>query len=63
MNVNTNLHQSGTIIVGEDLYGHSLEDLADRILSLKNEIARVELELGKKKTERLAADDVFKSKG
>ena len=62
MDVNQNMHQSGTITIGEDLYGHSLTELEDRITALKAEITRVETELTEKRAERNAADNVFKSK-
>jgi len=62
MDVNQNMHQSDTITIGEDLYGHSLNELENRIAALKAEIIRVDAELTKKRTERDAADSVFKSK-
>jgi len=46
--------------LGEDLYGISIEELDTRISVLKNEISRLEDELIKKKSERNAADDLFK---
>ena len=54
------VRQSGTgIVVGEDLYGASLEDLKERIIALQSEIARTEVELSKKQKERNVADQLF----
>lgn len=56
------VRQSGTeVVVGEDLYGASLENLKDRIMTLQSEIARTELELSKKQKERNVADQLFSS--
>jgi len=47
------------ILIGEDLYGVSIDELVGRISLLKSEITRLELELDKKKAERSAADNLF----
>lgn len=62
MDENHTLHQSGTFLVGEDLYGFSIHELENRILAFLEEIKRVEVELKKKKDERSAADSVFGAK-
>ncbi len=46
--------------IGEDLYGVSIEELQTRILVLETEISRLQDELIKKKSERSAADSLFK---
>ena len=54
------LNQSGTdIVIGEDLYGISVTELANRIALLKAEIARVEAELSKKEKDLLDAEQLF----
>ncbi len=54
--------QKGTMFeIGEDLYGISLEELHERIVVLKQEIARIEVELTKKQSELSAAEQIFKS--
>jgi uncharacterized small protein (DUF1192 family) len=62
MTDDTPLNQSGTITVGEDLYGVSIHELEARIVIFNAEIARVERELTKKRAEREAADSVFGGK-
>lgn len=47
------------ITVGEDLYGLSVAELEERIQRLRAEIERTESELGKKTSERAAADALF----
>ena len=49
--------------IGEDLYGVSIDELDTRILVLKEEIARLEGEMVKKKRERDAAENLFGGKG
>ena len=44
---------------GEDLYGLSVSELSDRILTYKNEILRLESELDKKSAEKDAAQALF----
>jgi len=46
--------------IGEDLYGISIEELQTRILILESEITRLQDELEKKKSDRDAADSIFK---
>lgn len=46
--------------IGEDLYRISIDELETRISILKNEISRLQDELAKKKSERNAADELFK---
>ncbi len=46
--------------VGEDLYGISIDELETRISVMEDEISRLQDELAKKKSERIAADDLFK---
>lgn len=48
------------IEIGEDLYGISIEELETRINIMNDEIARLQDELSKKKSERNAADNLFK---
>ncbi|RKQ69201.1 uncharacterized small protein (DUF1192 family) [Litorimonas taeanensis] len=62
MDEESHLSQSGTISVGEDLYGLSLHELEARIQTFKAEISRLEQELEKKRTERTAADSLFAPK-
>jgi len=62
MDQNESLRQSGTISVGEDLYGISIEELKDRLSLFEAEIIRVKAELEKKTRERSAAEDIFGSK-
>ncbi|NNE57691.1 MAG: DUF1192 domain-containing protein [Hellea sp.] len=50
------------ILIGEDLYGISIDELAGRIAILNDEIARIEKEMDKKTRERSAADDIFGKK-
>lgn len=47
------------IVVGEDLYGLSVEELQERIARLEAEIERVGEELKTKKSGRAAAESVF----
>ncbi|MEW6640714.1 MAG: DUF1192 domain-containing protein [Pseudomonadota bacterium] len=47
--------------IGQDLSLLSVEELDDRIALLREEIARLELALGKKKASRDAANQFFKS--
>lgn len=44
----------------EDLEIYAVEDLEDRIAALKEEIARVESKLDRKRAGRSAADQLFK---
>ncbi|MGE0063958.1 MAG: DUF1192 domain-containing protein [Xanthobacteraceae bacterium] len=46
--------------IGQDLALLSVEELAARIALMREEIARLEADIGKKKASRSAADDVFK---
>lgn len=62
MDENNSLRQSGTIAVGEDLYGISIEELKERLSVFETEIIRVKAELEKKIRERSAAEDIFGSK-
>lgn len=56
------LGQSGTITIGEDLYGLSINELSERVSLFEAEILRVKAEMEKKKRERSAAESVFGSK-
>lgn len=47
------------IVAGEDLYGHSVAELEERIVRLNAEIERTQAELKKKTAERAAADSLF----
>ncbi len=47
--------------LGEDLSTLSIEELGERIEALKSEIARVEAEVARKKTQADAAASIFKS--
>jgi uncharacterized small protein (DUF1192 family) len=47
------------IVMGEDLYGYSVEELEERIDRLKGEIDRVAAELKSKKSGLAAADSLF----
>ncbi|MGO4712469.1 DUF1192 domain-containing protein [Bradyrhizobium sp. 2TAF24] len=47
--------------IGQDLSLLSVEELNDRIALLREEIARLETALGKKKASRDAANQFFKS--
>ncbi len=49
----------GEIVMGEDLYDFSLEDLRERIAKLQAEIARVEQALGEKRSGLDAAAAIF----
>ena len=49
------------IVIGEDLYGVSVAELAERIAILREEIVRCENELGKKQGEMDAAHGIFKT--
>ena len=49
--------------IGEDLYGVSIDELNTRILTLKDEITRLEGEMVKKMRERDAAENLFGGKG
>ena len=62
MDENESMRQSGTLIVGEDLYGISIEELKERLSIFEAEIKRVEAELEKKIRERSAAEGIFGSK-
>jgi uncharacterized small protein (DUF1192 family) len=46
--------------IGQDLALLSVEELAARIALMREEIARLEADIAKKKISRSAADDVFK---
>ncbi len=46
--------------IGQDLYLISVEDLAERIALLKQEIARLEAAMAKAQASRNAADQFFK---
>ena len=46
--------------IGQDLTLLSVEELAARVLLLKEEIARLEADMGKKRATRAAADQFFK---
>jgi uncharacterized small protein (DUF1192 family) len=46
--------------IGQDLYLLSAEDLAERIVLLKQEIARLEAAMSKAQASRNAADQFFK---
>jgi len=48
--------------IGDDLYGISVDELETRVGILKEEISRIELELGKKLADLSAADMLFKPK-
>jgi len=48
--------------IGEDLYAISVAELEGRLVVLKDEISRLEIELDKKKRERDAADSLFDAK-
>jgi len=57
------MNQSKVVIeIGEDLYGISIDELEERIITLRTEINRLEHELDKKKQERSAADSLFGKK-
>ena len=47
------------IVVGEDLYGLSIDELDERISMLKSEILRLEREKQVKKQERAEAEQLF----
>lgn len=46
--------------IGQDLSNLSLDDLADRVALLKEEIKRLEAEILSKGTSRRAADSIFR---
>jgi uncharacterized small protein (DUF1192 family) len=46
--------------IGQDLYLLSVEDLAERIALLKQEIGRLDAAMGKAQASRSAADQFFK---
>lgn len=46
--------------IGQELTLLSVEELADRVQLLRDEIARLEADMTKKKASRSAADQVFK---
>ena len=48
--------------IGEDLYGISVDELETRLIVLKSEISRLEVELAKKKLELSAANQIFGKK-
>lgn len=48
------------IILGEDLYLLSIEELEERIAACKAEIERIEADIEKKRATRAAADAVFR---
>ena len=50
------------VLIGEDLYGLSIDEISERITLLTGEISRLERELTKKEEERQAADNIFGSK-
>lgn len=56
------LRQSGTIAIGDDLYGLSINELEQRITFFEAEINRVKRELEKKTQEMSAADSLFSPK-
>ena len=47
-------------VIGDDLYGVSVEELNERIILLREEIVRIEAELTKKQSELSAAEAFFK---
>ncbi len=49
-------------MIGEDLYGLSVDELKDRIDALKSEIIRLEAEMSRKSKERDAAEQFFNHK-
>jgi len=51
----------GTLTPGEDLEIFGVEQLVERIATLKDELARTESMLAKKKTGLAAADSLFKA--
>ncbi len=53
------MRQSGTISIGDDLYGLSIKELEARITQFEAEIIRVKRELEKKTQEMNAADSLF----
>lgn len=46
--------------VGQDLSLLSIEEIRDRILMLRNEIARLETAMASKQVSRISADQFFK---
>ena len=46
--------------IGQDLTLLSVEELSDRIALMREEIARLEVDIAKKRASRSAADNVFK---
>jgi len=62
MDDDNNIRKKAEIVLGEDLYGVSLDDLKFRISALEGEIARTKAELSKKSTELSAADALFSPK-
>ena len=47
-------------VIGEDLYGVSVEELRERVKILQGEISRIETELTKKQSDMSAAEAFFK---
>lgn len=62
MDDENDIRKKAQIVLGEDLYGASLDDLNFRISALKAEIDRTEAELAKKSSELSAADALFSPK-
>jgi uncharacterized small protein (DUF1192 family) len=56
------LRQSGTIAIGDDLYGLSIGELEQRVTLFETEITRVKRELEKKTQDLNAADSLFRPK-
>lgn len=52
---------AGQIIIGEDLERFSRDELAERIATLKNEIARLEQAIAAKSDHKSAAESIFKN--
>lgn len=50
------------IVLGEDFYGMSVEEITERVSQLRAEITRLEAELAKKQADLNAAQDFFKPK-
>ncbi len=49
------------LVIGENLDAISIDELLQRITTLRNEIQRVESEIAKKQSSKSAADAFFKS--
>jgi len=50
----------GEVRLGEDLERYSREELEDRIVALKSEIARIEQAIASKSDQRSVAESLFK---